>query len=63
MLNDDENAALGLGRSASQNIIVLTWPRKLWRTRTVPYLVSGHSYSDVRKFRVVLFLLNFFWWV
>ena len=50
VLNDDEEAAVrGLGRSDTNNIAVLLWPRKLWRTRQVPYLISGHSYDAISK--------------
>ena len=45
----------GGGRSASiDNLAVLLWPRKLWRTRVVPYIISGHSYDSISKlFQVV----------
>eukprot|EP00795_Rhopilema_esculentum_P010741 gene10741-19526_t len=54
VLDEAENAALGLGRSTTQNIIVLTWPRKLWRTRTVPYIISGQSYDAVQKIEAAM---------
>ena len=43
-VDESEKAILsGLGRSAGENLAVLLWPRKTWRTRVVPYTISGHS--------------------
>ena len=50
VLDDDEGVTgRGLGRSDTNNIPVLLWPRKLWRTRQVPYLISGQSYDAISK--------------
>ena len=46
----EKDIIAGAGRSASvENIAVLSWPRKLWRTRVVPYIISGHSYDAISK--------------
>ena len=46
----EKDIIAGASRSASvDNIAVLVWPRKLWRTRVVPYIISGHSYVAISK--------------
>jgi len=42
-------AGVGLGRSTTEdNLAVLLWPRKIWTTREVPYMIS-HSSDAERK--------------
>ena len=49
-------AGVGLGRSTTEdNLAVLLWPRKIWTTREVPYMIS-HS-SDAES--MFLYLLSF----
>ena len=46
----EKDIIAGAGRSASgENIAVLLWPRKIWRTRVVPYIISGHSYDAISE--------------
>ena len=49
MVNKSEKLELeNFGRSATvDNLAVLLWPRKIWTSRIVPYIISGHSYDAI----------------
>eukprot|EP00794_Sanderia_malayensis_P015793 gene15793-17386_t len=38
-----------LGRTTAQHNVVLIWPRKLWRTREIPYIFDGLSTNEQQK--------------
>ena len=49
MMNKSEKLEFqNFGRSAVvDNLVVLLWPRKIWTSRIVPYIISGHSYDAI----------------
>ena len=44
-----------MGRKSNEGSFgVLIWPRKVWRTRVLPYVIAGHTQDAVREYSFLL---------